>query len=113
MLISRDTYSRGSTGGSAGHDMAQEQILVQMLKYCGHCGVPMTKAMICQYAEAICGHTLSKNWPDHFARRHPDLASKLTTGLQSVHAGALTSTNPTATYHLKQVFTHEYNILPQ
>ncbi len=93
--------------------VAQEQILVQMLKYCGHCGVPMTKAMICQYAEAICGHTLSKNWPDCFARCHPDLASKLTTGLQSVHAGALNRTNTSGTYDLKEFLTNEYNILPE
>jgi len=92
---------------------AQEQILVQMLKYCGHCGVPMTKAMVRQYAEAICGHSLGKNWPECFEKRHPDITTKLTTGLQSVRAGALNRANSSGTYDLKEFLTNEYNIAPE
>ena len=72
--------------------------IVQMLKYCGYHGVPMTKAMVWQYAEAICGHTLGKNWPDCFEKWHPDVTTKLTTGLQSVHAGTLNRANSSGTY---------------
>jgi len=75
--------------------------------------VPMTKTMVCQYAKAICGHTLDKNWPDHFEKQHPDVTTKLTTGLQSVHAGALNRANSSGTYDLKEFLTNEYNIAPE
>jgi hypothetical protein len=86
---------------------------VKWIKIQGHCGVPMTYALVGQCAEAILSWHIGGSWPKQFCKCHLDLKMKKTTGLEKAQAKALNQFTVNEFFDMLIEVIKEYNILPR
>jgi len=72
----------------------------------------MTYESITQCAGEISGQKVGESWPKRFAKRHPDLKMKKTTGLEKARAKALNQFAVDGFFDMLTDVIEEYNILP-
>jgi hypothetical protein len=91
----------------------QETQLVDWIKEMGRRGLPMTPALIIEYASEIHGKRLGEKWLRLFRKRNPDLKARWASGLEACRAQAVNRTVVSEFYDILQELVETYQIPPE
>lgn len=90
----------------------QEAVLKGWLKALGYRSIPWTREIVREKAEAVCGRPIAMNWVYRFVKRHPDIKTHWTVGLESCRAKALNRPTVNSFFELLAEIIKKYEIKP-